>query len=243
MVPKFWLVVLIGLSAVCAGAQELSIRGEGSPEASERNENAVLDHLLPVVYSSGKAVRLYYRSDCRSATDSLRSAVPFPFVRVQLPSKGQTGVRAVRAIFEKDRNVTVREDETGIIRIWVGKVPTAVLATKVSQLNLHGREQYNPDDVFNALLGTEQMRAAMSSLRFTSVYNPSSGRVDAEKGYPHLPATIRNMKAEQILDEVAKAWAGQVVVTYGACAEPTESDGVRRFWLGVSGQITPKGFR
>jgi hypothetical protein len=44
------------------------------------------------------------------------------------------------------------------------------------------------------------------------------------------------MTAEQALDEVAKIWAGQVIVIYGVCAEPDTSDGLRRFWLGLAGQ-------
>ena len=45
-------------------------------------------------------------------------------------------------------------------------------------------------------------------------------RLDVDERYPHLPAVLRPMTAEQALDEVAKTWAGEIVVMYGVCSEP-----------------------
>lgn len=228
--------VLLLAGSVMACSAGPSMAHEGSPERSRRNEDAIFDYLLPVVYTSGKAVRLYYRSDCRTATDPVNAAVPYPFVRLQRPSKGKTGLAAVREIFEKDRNVTVTEEPAGTIRIWIGKIPTGILRAKLSRLSLNPMAQYNPDEAFNALINAKETRTAMRSLRFSSVANLSSSRAEADKSLPHLPATIRDMTAEQVLDKVAKTWAGQVVVIYGACAESERSDGLTRFWLGLAGQ-------
>lgn len=226
-----------------AGSPEQAKIRDGSPEASARNSDAVFDYLLPVIYSSGKAVRLYFQSDCRAATDPSTSAVPFPFIKVRRPSKGNTGLTAVREIFEKDRNVTVIEEPNGIIRIRIGKVRTEILQTKISRLILDPMRQYNPDEVFDGILETNEMQTAMRSLRFKSVYHPSSDRVDANEAYPHLPPALNDMTVEEILDQVAKTWAGLVVVIYGGCAEPAESDDARRFYFGWNGQIAPRGLR
>ena len=229
------MLLLVGVM-VCGTEAKSPTARHGSPEASKRNQNAVLDYLLPVIYASGKATRLYYRSDCRAATDPASAAVPFPFVKVQPPSKGKTGMDAVREIFQNDKNVTVTEDSKGIIRIQIGKVPTAILQTKLSSIHLNPNGQYNPDEVFNAIVKTKEMQAAMRSLKFSSVWNLSSTRAEPDDKFPHLPAMIGNMTAEQVLDEIAKTWAGGLVIMYGACAEPDKADGLTRFWLGVAGQ-------
>jgi hypothetical protein len=237
MKRKCGFLTLLACAALISinGTKSSGAQQEGSPEASKRNQDAVLDNLLPVVFASGKAVRLYYRSDCRAATNRASDAVPFPFVKVQPPSKGKTGLDAIREIFQNDKNVTVTEESKGIVRIRIGNVPTEILQTKLPLLHLNPNGQYNPDEVFNSIVKTREMKSAMRSLKFQSVWNPSSTQAEPDHNFPHLPATIRNMTAEQVLDKVAQTWR-ELVVMYGACAEPTEVDGERRFWLGVAGQ-------
>jgi hypothetical protein len=218
------------LSSVCATPQI------GSPEASNRNRDAVLAYVLPVIYSSGKAVRLYYRSDCRAATNPATAAIPFPFVKVQSPSKAKTGLDVVRSIFEKDKNVTVTEDSKGIIRIRIGDVPSTILQTKLTKLPLNPSAQYNPDDTFNLIINTKEVQEAMRLHGFGPVWNPSSTRAEPNDTLPHLSTTIHDMTVEEILDEIAQTWAGQLLVIYGACGDSKGSGGPRQFWLGVAGQ-------
>jgi hypothetical protein len=232
------MIVCCTMASIIAPASAKS--QEGSPEVSKRNAAAVFKYLLPEVYSSGKAVRLYYVSNCRAATDPRNAAVPFPFVKVRAASRSKTGLAAVREIFARDRRVAVAEGPDGIIRIWIGKVPTAILGTRLPRLSLNTLTQYNPDEVFSDIVDTKEMQIAMTSLRFSSVWNLSSTRVEPDKSYPHLPAIMKNMTAEQVLDEVAKTWAGQIVVIYGACAQPTGRHGERPFWLGWNGEIMPR---
>ncbi|MFL6515937.1 MAG: hypothetical protein ACJ8M1_13045 [Chthoniobacterales bacterium] len=187
-------------------------------------------------------MRLYFESDCRAATDPSASAVPFPVVNVQRASKGKDGVAAIREIFAKDKKVTVTEASDGVIRIRIGKVPATILQTKISQLGLNPMRQYNPPEIFDAIVETKEMEGAMDSLRFKQVYHPSSDRVEPDNSFPHLPATLTNVTAEQVLDEVAKTWAGMIVVIYGECAESTNPDG-KLFYFGWTGQIAPKDLR
>ena len=131
MKTGFLLFVVIWLGPmVCLGPPTSSTAAEVLRGSNEANETALFNYLLPIVYSSGKAVRLYYRSDCRAATDPINNAVPLPFVEAQQPSKGVTGLTAIRQIFEKDKNVTVTEDAAGVIRIRIGKVSMNILQTK-----------------------------------------------------------------------------------------------------------------
>ncbi|HUE62431.1 MAG TPA: hypothetical protein VMO04_04830, partial [Chthoniobacterales bacterium] len=212
-----------------------------SREASKANFDAVWQYVKPAIFGSNKAVRLYYRANCRVTKDYFgQEPVPFPFVKVQPPSKGKTSLTAIREIFKNDKNVTVREDSVGIIRIWIGKVPTAILQTKLTVLTLDPKDQYNPDDASGAILQTKEMQAAMGSLRFRTPAKVAGAVAEPMKGLPHLPASIRNVTMEQALDKIAKTWAGEGAIIYGVCGEPTEQNGDTLFSLDYMGDILPK---
>lgn len=237
MIGKFWFVVLMMVSSVaCVGAPKEPIAHKGSREVSDRNRDAVLKDLRRVAGSSDIAIRLYYRGTCHSNAED---PIPFPFVRVQAFSKGKTGVAAVREIFKNDKTVTITEEPVGIIRIWIWKVPIAILQTKLSLLTLEELGQYNPDEAIIAINHTKEMQAAMRSLGVTPVWSASSSRALPAKELPHLPASMRNVTVEQVLDLMAKTWDGPVI--FGACAVPTGASGGRRFFIGSAQDVIPKG--
>jgi hypothetical protein len=214
---------------------------EGSREASARNKAAVLEYLQPVMSSSGKALRIYYRADCHASKDFVADdPVPFPFTNVQPPAKDTTGIAAVREIFKNDNNVIVTE-EADIIKVWIGKVPTAILETKLSQLTLDPMCQYNPMDAIAAINNTKEMAAAMRSIGVESVPSLGSLAAEPQDGLPHLSNLLKNVTVEQVLDMIAKTWAGEGLVIYGAC---TESSGLpgggRPFWIEYVGHVIPK---
>jgi hypothetical protein len=238
MITKFWFVVVIAGSAVVwAGSPELLASEEKLSETSKHNETAALDYLLPVVYSSGKAVRVYYRAACHAGTED---RVPFPAVRVQSPSKDKTGVAAVREIFENDKNVTVTEEPVGTIRIWIGQVPTDFLQTQLSSVTFDPLQQYNPRDAIAAIESTKEVELAIRSLRLTEPLKLASTVAEPEKDLPHLPAVIKDLTMEQALDLIAKTWAGEGIVIYGVCAEPADSSREKPFFIDYHGGIVPK---
>jgi hypothetical protein len=238
----FWTGLVIVGSAVAFpyATQSLGAEQHRAVSASSRNADAVFDHLLPVVYLSDKPIRLYYRGECPSTA---RDPVPFPLVKVQPAAKGKTGLAAVRDVFKHDRNVTVTEDSTGIIRIWVGRVPAAILKTKIPRLSLNRdpADQYNPSGVLQALMGTKEMDAAGDALGFLRPTTLGYSGVVPDKRLRHLPGTLRNMSADQVLDEVAKTWVRRIVVIYGACSEPQKPDRRRPYVLTWDGQATWPG--
>jgi hypothetical protein len=121
---NYWLRLLIVGSIVLFPHATASLSAEKrNVSASERHASAVFDVLLPLVYSSGKPVRLYYDGACSSDD----WPVPFPQTKVKALAKGKSGSSAFRDIFANDANVTVTEGRGGIIRMWVGKVPTEIL--------------------------------------------------------------------------------------------------------------------
>jgi hypothetical protein len=236
MKSKFCLMVLIvGSAAACGGAPGLPSDREGSREVSKRNEGVVLKYLRRVATTSDIAIRLYYRGDCHSNAEH---PIPFPFTEVQPPSKGTTGLAAIREIFKNDKNVTVTE-EAGLIRIWIGKVPTAILQTKLSLLTLDPIGQYNPAEAIIAIKNTKEMQAALRSLRASPVSSTSSSRAGPQQELPHLPASMRNVTVEEVLDLMAKTWDGPVI--YGACEIPTDATGETPFLLDSAQDVMPKG--
>ena len=84
------------------------------------------------------------------------------------------------------------------------------------------------------------MKAALETLRLRMVNTMTGAVVEPMKGLPHLPASIRNVTMEQALDKIAKTWAGEGVVIYGVCTEPTQQNGDTLFWLDYAGDIVPK---
>lgn len=199
-------------------------------DASQRNEDAVFKYLLPVANSCRKPVRVYYRMVCSNGKPA-----EFPSVAAQPPEKGKTGFAAVRDIFAKDKNVSVTEDG-GVIRIRIGKVPTAILQAKPRRLVLTASAQYNPGVAFYELLNSKDMLKAEQALKYTPPLTYSNSVIDPDEKLPHLPPTLRDTTAEQVLDRMARTWAGDVIVIYGACGEKNES-GETMFTLGWQGQI------
>jgi hypothetical protein len=82
--------------------------------------------------------------------------------------------------------------------------------------------------------------AAMETLRLRMVNTMTGAVAEPMKGLPHLPASIRNVTMEQALDKIAKTWAGEGVVIYRVCTEPTQQNGDTLFWLDYAGDIVPK---
>lgn len=235
MINKFCFVVFIVASAaMCTSSPKLVANAR---EISDHNETRVLDSLLPVVHSSGNAVRVYYGAACDAGTGG---RVPFPRVKVQSPSKDKTGVAALREIFEKDKNVTITEEPAGIIRIWIGQVPTDILQTKLSSVTFDPLQQYNPRDAIAAVESTKEVELAMRSLRLTEPLKLASTVAEPDKDLPHLPAAIKNMTMEQTLDLIAKTWAGEGIVIYGVCAAPPHSSREKAFVIDYHGGIISK---
>ena len=243
MATKFWTVVLMmGSSITCVVAQNLPSAQDRSLEARrQRHEEAVSEYLRDVAWSSRKAIRLYYLADCHPLKGSLVDySVPFPFIRVQPPSRGKTGLAAVREIFKNARDVTIAEEPPGIIRIWIGKVPTEILRTRIRLLTLSRQAQYDPDLAIGAIASTKEMDAAMTSLGVSLSPNVGGLVAPAENGLPCLPASVKNVTVDQALDMIAKTWGGPVV--YGACTRGTDVKGAKLFWLGYGGAVLGKAF-
>ncbi len=239
MKRELWFAAIMTLNLGCVDKSSAQTSDATTREVSKRNLETVLKCLEPVI-SSGKAIRLYYRAACHPTTDFARDdPVPFPSTRVHPAPQGKTELDAVREIFKADENVTVTQ-EGDIIRISIGNVPRAILQTKLSRITLDAMAQHNPMDAIAAIGDTKEMASAMRSLGVEAVANLGGSVAEPDKILPHLPGSMANVTVEQVLDEIAKTWAGEGIVIYGACAEQTGPGGRKPFWLGYSGNVVPK---
>ena len=218
-------------SIICLATEDpQTTAGESLEARRQHHEEAVLGYLRDVAWSSRKAIRLYYLAECQPMKDSVVDySVPFPLFPLQPPSPKKTGVAAVREIFKNAKDVTIAEETPGIIRIWVGKVPTEILRTRISFLTLNRQAQYDPSSAIGAIESTKEVEAAKTSLGLTDT--PVAGGLVAlaENGLPCLPASVKNITVDQAFDMIAKTWGGPVV--FGVCSSPTDNTGRKLFLL------------
>ncbi len=241
MKRELWFAAIMILNLGCVDKSSAQTSDATTREVSKRNLETVLKCLEPVI-SSGKAIRLYYRAACHPTTDFARDdPVPFPSTRVHPAPQGKTELD--REIFQNEKNVIVTEEPAGIIRIRIGKVPTAILQTKLSSLTLDRLQQYNPRDAIAALENTREMEMATRSLGMAEPVKLAGTVAEPQENLPHLPAVIKDVTVEQALDLVAKTWAGEGIVIYGVCGDPVNKAGQKPFLIDYHGAIVPKDER
>jgi hypothetical protein len=238
---KFCLVVLLGGALGYAGIT--SAQGEQGPsgETSKHNEDIVLGRLKNVARLSKIPIRLYYGTTCNPTKQQIATnAVPFPSTNVRSSGDGKTGITAVREIFKHANNVRIAQEPSGMVRIWIGDAPTAILQTRISRIVLDPYEQYTPNGVFEAIQNTREMQSAMRSLKYSPVWVLSSTRAMPDENLPHVPASMANLTVEQVLDQVAETWAGQGIVIYGVCNQRTRAEKAKLFFFDYAGDVLPK---
>jgi hypothetical protein len=199
--------------AVCAATVAF---GPGVDTARAANDGPVIESLRGLLKTSKKVARVYYAGRCQS-DDSY--AVQLPNLDVQAPQSGETGLAAVRTMFRNDKNVVVTEGPTGIINIRIGEFADTVLQTRISRLNFTPLQQYNwAFAVDEALLNNDDMVSAIKSLGLTQpVYIYGYLVIFPTPGWPHLPPSMSDVTADQVLDTVATTFSG--IVLYGICPQ------------------------
>lgn len=227
IVPVRLIMIASAIIVMAVDPRELAASTGVSRDVSKRNEVAVLEALRPIISASNKAIRVYYRASA-CATNGDDEPVPFPSVKLR-PAKAKTGVAAVREIFGDDRNVAVTEEPPGTIRVWIGKVTTTILQTKLTSIDLSPFERYNQTMAIAAIQDTKELQGAARALRLMAVADAGGLVAHPAKGLPHLPAVIRDVTVDQALDLVASTFRN--VVVFGMCSNSTGPDAERAFWI------------
>ena len=208
--PIIFGTAVLLVVATSTSAQQLS----NEWVISGRNLVALLKCVRPALRSSGGTARVYYSTVCRAQGPTL----PFPAVQVQAPAQAKTGLPAVQEVFEKDKDVAVLQDQSGIIRIIIGKPDRTLLRTRIGSLQLTSDQQYTPELAILAFEQSKDIEAAMHNLKWDyPVTVSSAGVTEPAKGLPHLPRTLKNIMLDEAFDLIAKTFGG--IVFYGTCQD------------------------
>ena len=184
----------------------------------ERNDSiaTLRGYLWPMLASAGKTGRIYYEAICPPTKDY---PLAFPRIEMRPPLTNAADLAAVRSIFREEKGVMVAEGPPGIIRVRIGRVPDAILRTRIPTLTLNPIEQYNSLPAIWAIENAPEVRSATEELHLVvPVRVTNMPVVRPAEGLPHLPPELSNVTMDQALDMVARTWGG--VVFYGACTEP-----------------------
>ena len=173
----------------------------------------VRDKLLPVLKGAGKAGRLYLDSACSEKNEIFHR---YPKTNSKSPPGGDSLLVEIRETFRFGENVSVLERPDGVIRIQIGKIPSTLLRTLISEVIFNRQEQYNPSSAIDAVMNTEEVLASLQKLRLHTAPRVSNVIVVAPRdGVPHLPVSMRFLTVDDALDEIARTFDG--VVIYSAC--------------------------
>jgi hypothetical protein len=182
---------------------------------SVRNENEALNFLRSAFKRARTGGRVYYSADmCQGAYDD----IPFPALRVNLPSTKQADLSTVQEMFADDPRVAVSRGPGGLIDIRIGEVPDEFLRTRIARIQFDPNEQYNEGLALDQIMHAKAVGKAVhrlhlgQPLRFVSIL--SSGPIPGE---PHLPRAMKNVTLDEALDQVAQTFSGIIVFRY--CAD------------------------
>jgi hypothetical protein len=190
---------------------------------------AVIDYLRPALTYVAGAARIYYAGECPAVEKDTSGQLQFlfPAVFLESPPAEVTGMNAVRQIFRDDPNATVMQDRSGMLRITIGSVSTAILQTRIQALTLDPIEQYSAESAVATIVNAPELHAAERSLNFHqplwTIDIIVSGPIP---GAPHLPKLMKDVTLDEALDSVARTFKG--IVMYGVCKRP---DGKYQFTL------------
>jgi hypothetical protein len=227
---------ILQYSRFIVGNQEVQLEGKRNRGADERKKFEVGNlltgarngYLQPALKYVGGSARVYYAATCQATTNALLpNTLLFPKVNLQPPPQRATGMTAVRQIFRDDAHVTVTQDQSGMLRITIGSISTAVLQTRIQVLKLDSLEQYSPLAAVLAIERTQEVHAAERRLDLGTPQRMVDIIGGPVEGAPHLPKLTQNVAVDEALDSVARTFKG--IVMYGICKQP---DGKGLFQLG-----------
>jgi hypothetical protein len=133
-----------------------------TPYESGSYQKAFLTQLRSVL--GEKVGRVYYRGKC---LQDASLGISFRQLAVRPAPVGESGVAAGRDMLRDEKNISV-EDDSGFIRIRIGRVSDAILNIRIPRLTLGPLEQYNAWAAIWAVQNSAEVRTAMHDLHLTN---------------------------------------------------------------------------
>jgi hypothetical protein len=213
-----WVLILV--SSRIQEAEAASPTQLVSPYESAGNEKAFLNQLRPALDHGENVGRIYYRGSC---LQDASLGIAFRQLNVRPAPVGKGGVAALKHMLRDEKNISVEQDDTGVIRIRIGRVPDSILHIRIPTLTLSPEEQYNAWPAIWAIQNASEVQSAMHDLHIrTPNHVVNMILVRPADGLPHLPKVITDATVDQILDVIAKSFHGTIL--YKTCASPNQHD-------------------
>ena len=210
--------VLILASSRIQEVEAASPTQVASPYESAGNQKAFLWQLRTVL--GEKVGRVYYRGSCLRDSNL---GISFRQLNVRPAPLGRSGVAAVRDMLRDEKNISVEEDDTGVIRIRIGRVSDAILNVRIPRLTLGPLEQYNAWAAIWAVQNAPEVQSAMHDLHIrTPNHVTDLILVKPADGLPHLADVVTDATVDQVLDMIVKTFRGTIL--YENCAPPDQYD-------------------
>ena len=209
--------VLILASSRIQEVEAASPTQVASPYESAGNQKTFLWQLRTVL--GEKVGRVYYRGSCLRDSNL---GISFRQLAVRPAPVGESGVAAVRDMLRDEKNISV-EDDSGFIRIRIGRVSDAILNIRIPRLTLGPLEQYNAWAAIWAVQNAPEVQSAMHDLHIrTPNHVTDLILVKPADGLPHLADVVTDATVDQILDMIVKTFHGTIL--FETCAPPEQYD-------------------
>ena len=193
-------------------------RQEVSTYESAGNEKAFLRELRTVLGEKGG--RVYYRGSC---LPDANLGIAFRQLNVRPAPVGKSGVAAVKDMLRDEKNISVEEEDSGVIRVRIGRVFDAILHIRIPRLTLTPEEQYNAWAAIWAVQNASEVQSAMRDLHIrTPNHVIDMILVRPAEGLPHLADVVTDATVDQVLDMIVKTFHGTIL--FETCAPPDQYD-------------------
>jgi hypothetical protein len=222
------LVFTLWCTVACKQATNSTPDQQPKPSADVQADRGAIQLLLAALKPERKSARLDFQGPCEAPNSDV---ISFPPVKVNSPRDAGSSLSKVQEMLRDNRDISVKEDEFGIIRIKVAGVSGAILQTRIAQLTLDDDGQYDPNAAIRAILNAKDLQSAMGQLHVRFAVSATGLENIPSKGAPHLEQSWKSLTVDQALDRVLRTFPG--LVEYKECVRP---NGDRLFNIRFYGQ-------
>lgn len=174
-----------------------------------------IQRILAVLKPEEKSARLDFHGACDILNSDVISVSP---INLDTPRDVKNGLLRVKDILRGNRDMTVNEDQSSIIRINGAGLSDEILRTKIVHLPLSREAQYDPDAAIRAILGAEEVQSAMLKLNTRRALTSPGLEIIPSKGMPHLKQSLENVTVDEALDRILHKFPG--IIEYKECTRP-----------------------
>ena len=188
---------------------------QGLPVANAQSGASVMEHVLVALKPDGRSARFDYRGTCEAPNSDV---ISFPPINLESSQETKNGLLRVQEMFRGNKDISVTEQPSGIIRIRVAGISGEILQTRIGHLALSRIAQYDPTEAIGAIVSASEVQSAMRHFNTRPAVLPGGLEQLPAKGMSHLDHSMENVTVDQALDRILGTFKG--VVVYKECTRP-----------------------